>query len=91
VSDYKILRQKVKQLAEREWDTVVIEARIKKLVKEGIPKQNLVPREIVANQEVTLTVGPTICEENNYFLKNCAQATALALMAEFSVGNMESN
>ncbi|MCK4369071.1 MAG: C_GCAxxG_C_C family protein [Dehalococcoidales bacterium] len=87
--DYAALKKKVDELAEREWDVAAIEARIKKLAKEGIPKKKLDPKELLANKQQILNRVQLRAEENNFVLKNCAQATALALMAEFGLGNME--
>lgn len=87
--DYAALKKKVDELAERDWDVAAIEARIKKLAKEGIPKKKLDPKELLANKQQILNRVQLRAEENNFVLKNCAQATALALMAEFGLGNME--
>jgi C_GCAxxG_C_C family probable redox protein len=87
--DYATLKKKVDELAEREWDVAAIEARIKKLAKEGIPKKKLDPKELLANKQQILNRVQLRAEENNFVLRNCAQATALALMEEFGLGNME--
>jgi len=87
--DYAALKKKVDELAEREWDVAAIEARIKKLAKEGIPKKKLDPKELLAHKEEILNRVQLRAEENNFVLRNCAQATALTLMEEFGLGNME--
>ena len=87
--DYAALKKKVDELAEREWDISAIEARIRKLAKEGIPKKKLDPKEMLANKEEILDRVQLRAEEYNFILKNCAQATALTLMEEFGLGNME--
>jgi C_GCAxxG_C_C family probable redox protein len=87
--DYVALKKRVDELAEREWDVPAIEARIKKLAKEGIPKKKLDPKELLANKQQILNRVQLQAEEYNFILKNCAQATALALMEEFGLGNME--
>jgi C_GCAxxG_C_C family probable redox protein len=89
MTDYGILKKKVDELAERVWDAPAIEARIKKMVKEGIPKKKLDPKEMMAKKEEILDRVQLRAEEYNFFLKNCAQGTALALMEEFGLGNME--
>jgi C_GCAxxG_C_C family probable redox protein len=89
MADYEALKKKVDELAERVWDEAAIEARIKKMVKGGIPKKKLDPKEMVANKEQILDRVQLRAEEYNFFLKNCAQGTALALMEEFGLGNME--
>jgi len=87
--DYAALKKKVDELAEREWDVAAIEARIRKLAKEGIPKKRLDPKELLANKQQLLNRVQLRAEENNFILRNCAQATALTLMEEFGLGNMD--
>jgi C_GCAxxG_C_C family probable redox protein len=87
--DYAALKEKVDELAARAWDIPALEARIRKLSKEGIPKKKLNPEEILANKEQILDRVQLRAEEYNFMLKNCAQSTALALMEEFGLGNME--
>jgi len=87
--DYAALKKKVDELAAREWDTPALEARIKKLAKDGIPRKKLDPKEMLANKQQILDRVQLRAEEYNFILKNCAQGTALALMEEFGQGNME--
>jgi len=87
--DYAALKKKVGELAERAWDVPALEARIRKLAREGIPKKKLNPKELLANKQQIMDRVQLRAEEYNYFLKNCAQGTALALMEEFGLGNME--
>lgn len=87
--DYAALKKKVDELAARKWDDEGLRARIRKLVKDGIPKKKLVPAELIANKKEILDRVELHAEEYNYITKNCAQGTALALMEEFGLGNME--
>jgi hypothetical protein len=87
--DYVALKKKVDELAEREWDTPAIEARIRKLSKEGIPKKKLDPEELLANKQQILDRVQLRAEEYFFVFRNCTQATALALMEEFGLGSME--
>ena len=89
MADYEALKQKVDELAGRVWDVPAIEARVKKMVKEGIPRKKLNPKEMLANKQQILDRVQLRAEEYNLFFKNCAQGTALALMEEFGLGNME--
>ncbi len=89
MADYTALKKKVDELAERVWDVPALEARIRKLSTEGIPKKKLNPKEILANKEQILDRVQLRAEEYNFITKNCAQGTALALMEEFGLGNME--
>ena len=87
--DYAALKEKVDELAARAWDVPALEARIRKLSAEGIPKKKLDPKEMLANKEQILARVQLRAEEYNFILKNCAQGTALALMEEFGLGNMD--
>lgn len=89
MADYEALKIRVQELAEREWDVPGLEARIKKLETEGIPRKKLDPVEVLANKEQILDRAQRRAEEYNFILKNCAQGTALALLEEFGLGNME--
>ena len=83
------LKLRVQQLAERDWDVPALEARVKKLTKEGIPRKTRKRDDILANKQQILDRVQQEAEEYNFILKNCAQGTALALMEEFGLGNME--
>ena len=89
MADYKALKSRVQELAERVWDGPAIEARVKKLSAEGIPKKKLIPKELLANKQQIIDRVRRRAEEYNFILKNCAQSTALSLMEEFGLGNME--
>jgi C_GCAxxG_C_C family probable redox protein len=89
MTDFEALKARVQELAERDWDVPALEARVKKLTAEGIPKTTLDPREMLANKEQILDRAQLRAEEYNFILKNCAKSTALALMEEFGLGNME--
>lgn len=89
MADYEALKAKVNELAEREWDVAAIEARVKKMVTEGIPQKKLDPEEMRASKQHILDRVQLLAEENNFILQNCAQATALALMEKFGLGDME--
>jgi len=89
MADYAALKKKVDELAERDWDAPALEARVKKLAAEGIPKKKLDPKEMLANKEQILDRVQRRAEEYNFITKNCARGTALAVMEEFGLGNME--
>ncbi len=89
MTDYEALKKKVDELAVRVWDVPAIEARVKKLKANGIPRKKLDPKEMRANKEKILDRVQLRAEEYNFIFKNCAQGTAMALMEEFGLGNME--
>ena len=89
MADYEALKVRVQELAERDWDVPALEARVKRLYEEGIPKKVLDPQEILANKEQILDRVQRRGEEYNFIARNCARGTALAVMEEFGLGNME--
>jgi C_GCAxxG_C_C family probable redox protein len=89
MADYEALKARVQELAERDWDVSAIEANVHKFLKEGIPKKKLDPKATVANKEQILDRVQRRGEEYNFIACNCARGTALAVMEEFGLGNME--
>ena len=83
------IKSKVEELGARAWDVEGITAHFRKLQKEGIPPKALDREEILANREQILDRVQQRAEEYNFITKNCAQGTALALMEEFGLGNMD--
>ena len=89
MTDYEALKLKVQELAERDWDVPAIEARIKNLLEEGIPQKDLDPQELREKKEQILDRIQQRAEEYNFIARNCARSTALAVMEEFGMGNMD--
>jgi C_GCAxxG_C_C family probable redox protein len=89
MADYAALKKKVNELAATDWDVPAIEARIKKLSQDGIPRKRLDPKDLLANKEQILDRVQRRGEEYNFLARNCARSTALAVMEEFGLGNME--
>jgi C_GCAxxG_C_C family probable redox protein len=87
--DKVALQKKVDELAVRVWDDAAIGARVNKMVKNGIPRKKNDPKELKANKAKILAHVELLAEEYNYYFKNCAQGTALALFEEFGLGSME--
>lgn len=87
--DYEALKARVQELAEREWDLASIVARYRRLAEEGIPRKTFDPEEIRANREQILDRVQRRAEEYNFLARNCAKGTALALLEEFGLGNLE--
>ena len=54
MADYKALKKRVQQLAEKTWDTEVIKAWFNKLDKEDISRKTSLQREIIARKEEIL-------------------------------------
>ncbi len=89
MADFAALKKKTDELACRDWDIAAIQARVKKMVAHGIPPKKLDMKQMKADKAQFLDRVQRRAEENNYYLRNCAQSTALALMEEFGLGNME--
>ena len=89
MADYEALKRRVDELADRYWDEPGLQARIRKLASEGIPRKTLNRDEILASKEQILDRVQRRAEEYNFIFKNCAQGTALALLEEFGLGSME--
>jgi len=86
---YEALKARVQELAERDWDVPAIEARVKKMAAEGITKKTFNRDEILAHKQQILDRVQRRGEEYNFLGRNCAKSTALAVMEEFGLGNME--
>jgi C_GCAxxG_C_C family probable redox protein len=89
MADYKALKAKVQELAERKWDLAAIKARYKKLAAQAIPEKTHNLERIAADKQQILDRVQQRGEEYNYLAQNCARSTALAVMEEFGLGNME--
>jgi C_GCAxxG_C_C family probable redox protein len=87
--DYEALKARVQELEERDWDIAAIEARHKKLLDDGISPKTHKPAELLANKQEILDRVQLWAEEYNFFAQNCARSTALAVMEEFGLGNMD--
>ena len=89
MADYDARKARVEGLAERVWDVPALEARVKELAAKGIARKKLDPKEILANREQILDRVQRRAEEYNFIARNCPRGTALAVMEEFGLGNME--
>lgn len=89
MADYGALQARVQELAARHWNTPAIEARVKKLAAQGIPRKKLDREDILAKKQQILDRVQRRAEEYNFIARNCARGTALAVLEEFGLGNME--
>ena len=88
MADYEALKARVQELADRDWDTPAIQARVRKFLEGGIPRKDLDPHVLLANKPQILDRVQLRAEEYNWLGRNCARSAALAVMEEFGVGNM---
>jgi len=89
MADLSVLKNKIEELATRQWDVDNISQRVISLVEKGIPQKSLDPSILEKEKDQILERVQRRAEEYNFILKNCAQGTALALMEEFGVGSMD--
>ncbi len=89
MANYGALKGRVQELAERVWDIPAIEARYKNLSAKGFPRKKLNRSKILANKQQILDRVQQRGEEYNFLARNCPKGTALAVMEEFGLGNME--
>lgn len=85
----EVLRTRLSELEVRDWNLPEIEARFKKLVAQGIPKNTQSMEEIIGRKQEILDFIQQRAEEYCYLTRNCAKGSALALMETFGLGNME--
>lgn len=89
MADYEALKTRVRELADREWDEPAIQARFRQLLAGGIAHKILDHQDLLVNKQQILDRVQLRAEEYNLFARNCARSTALAVMEEFGLGNME--
>jgi C_GCAxxG_C_C family probable redox protein len=89
MGEYSALKDKVRKLEERSWDLTNIEERFKKLAREGIPEKVLNPSQIISHKQEILNRVQLRGEEYEYLSHNCSKGSALAVMEEFGLGNMD--
>ena len=86
--DKQMLKAKLQELVERNWDLPAIEARCRHFSSHGIPARILDRERILANRNEVMDRVQLRAEEYNFVAGNCARSTALAVMEEFGLGNM---
>jgi C_GCAxxG_C_C family probable redox protein len=87
--DYQALKSKLQELGERKWDLAAIEARCRSFAVSGLPQKTLKAEEILAHKQEILDRVRLRAEEYNFVARNCARSTALAVMEEFGLGDMQ--
>jgi C_GCAxxG_C_C family probable redox protein len=89
IVDREALKNRVRELAARAWDLPAIEERYRKLAAGGIPRKKMDRDAAPAEKEQILDRVQQRAEEYNLLARNCAMSTALALLEEFGLGNMQ--
>jgi C_GCAxxG_C_C family probable redox protein len=87
--DRELLRARLEELTGRDWNLPAIEARLQRLMHEGMRKRPLAPDEVVARKQEILDRVQLRAEEYCYAMRSCAKGSATALLEEFGLGNTE--
>lgn len=87
MADIETLKLKIRELAERDWDVPALEARIKKLAEEDIPRKTLNRDEMLANKQQIRDRVQQRAEEYNFITKKCGLVTGIgaSLAAGFMI------
>ena len=83
----EMLTETVNRLNERNWDEKAIRANFERLLSEGIPARDL--SGLAAKREEVLDRVQRRAEEYEYLSHSCSKSSALAVMEEFGLGNMD--
>jgi C_GCAxxG_C_C family probable redox protein len=86
---YSALKDAAKELEERKWDLPGIEEGFQKFLAEGIPKKTLNRDDIISHKREILDRVQRRGEEYEYLSHSCSKGSALAVMEEFGLGNMD--
>ena len=89
MGEYSALNDKVKELEERKWDLPSIQKKFQKLLAHGIPKKTLNGDDIISHKQEILDRVQRRGEEYEYLSHSCSKGSALAVMEEFGLGNMD--
>jgi C_GCAxxG_C_C family probable redox protein len=89
MAEYSALKEQVQELAVRVWDLPGIQDSFRKLTQEGIPGKILNRDQIILHKQEILDRAQQRAEEYEYLSHSCSKGSALAVMEEFGLGNME--
>ena len=85
----EMLRERLKLLAERQWNISAIKERFDRLVEEGIPETPYQKNDFMSRRNEILDLIQLRAEEYCYLTRNCARGSATALFEAFGIGSME--
>ena len=85
----EILKTRIHELMNREWDLPAIKSRYLKLSQHDIPSKPIDPQGIVSQRKQILDRVQQRAEEYEYLSHSCSKGSSLAVMEEFGLGNME--
>ena len=87
--DYGKLKSRVEALARGPAHREAVEARVRALCEEGIPKKMIAREEMVANKKEILDRIQKRAEEYYQVTRSCAKSPALAVMETFGCGDIK--
>jgi C_GCAxxG_C_C family probable redox protein len=87
--DFEILKRRVQELAKGPEDKNAVEARLKQISRHGIFQKEVNPDELIARKEEILEQVQKRAEAYEQVNQNCAKSAALAVMEEFSYGDIK--
>ena len=87
--DYGALKIRVQKLAKGPEDRPIVEARLKKLSQDGIPRKKFDPDEVISQRKQILDRVQVRAEEYEQVSQSCAKSSALAVMEEFGFGDIK--
>ena len=82
------LKKRVQELAKGPEDKEAIEASLKVLFQQGIPKKEIDPDEVINRKDEILERVQKRAEVYEQVSQSCAKSAALAVMEEFGYGDM---
>lgn len=89
MAETTILKEKVKELMNRNWDISSIEARFQRLMQNDIPGKSIDSRAYIDRKSDILNRVQRNAEDYEYLSHSCSKGSSLAVMEEFGLGNME--
>ena len=87
-TDFEALKKRIQELAKGPKDKEAVEARLKVLSEQGIPKKIINPKELIRRKEEILERVQRNAEAYEQVSQSCAKSAALAVMEEFGYGDM---
>ncbi|MBW1782561.1 MAG: C_GCAxxG_C_C family protein [Deltaproteobacteria bacterium] len=88
-TDREALKKRVQELAKGPEDRSAVEAGLRRLSQQGIPKKDVPRKEIISKKEEILDRVQRRAEVYEQVSQSCAKSAALAVMEEFGYGDMQ--
>jgi C_GCAxxG_C_C family probable redox protein len=86
---FQAIKARIEELVKKPIDKAAVEAKLKKMLTEGLPRLSLDRDYIIEHKEEILDRVQKRAEEYEQVSGSCAKASALSVIEEFGLGNME--